>query len=106
MLCLSHQFWHGWAEAPGQAHLQARLTRRAAAQAMPGVPALRQGVNPATWMLEVSTPAAEQRLGLDFADAYRKSELFTCAARCAPQASCSRGRDAELDRAAGHGAQR
>jgi len=86
--------------------LQARLTRRAAAQAMPGVPALRQGVNPATWMLEVTTPAAEQRLGLDFADAYRKSELFTCAARCAPQASCSRGRDAELDRAAGHGAQR
>ena len=71
---------------------------------MPGVPALRQGVNPATWMLEVSTPAAEQRMGLDFADAYRKSELFKCAARSAPRAGCGwlRERDAGVDQAARH----
>jgi hypothetical protein len=68
---------------------------------MPGVPALRQGVNPATWMLEVSTPAAEQRLGLDFADAYRKSELFKCAACRLPRAGWLRERDAELDRPPG-----
>ena len=45
-------------------------------QALPGVPKLRAGVNPATWMLEISTPAAEQRLNLDFAEAYRNSKLY------------------------------
>ena len=47
-------------------------------QALPGIPKLRAGVNPATWMLEISTPAAEQRLKLDFAEAYRTSDLHRC----------------------------
>lgn len=49
---------------------------------MPGVPKLRAGVNPATWMLEISTPAAEQRLNLDFAEAYRNSKLYRCVVHC------------------------
>lgn len=51
-------------------------------QALPGVPKLRAGVNPATWMLEISTPAAEQRLNLDFAEAYRNSKLYRCVVHC------------------------
>lgn len=42
------------------------------------MPKLRAGINPATWMLEISTPAAEQRLNLDFAEAYRNSKLYRC----------------------------
>lgn len=34
------------------------------------------GYNPATWMLEVTTPAAEERIGADFADLYEKSEQY------------------------------
>jgi len=32
--------------------------------------------NPATWMLEVSSIAAEVRLGMDFAEYYKSSALF------------------------------
>ena len=44
--------------------------------AIEGVPAIKDGYNPATWMLEISTPAYEQRIGADFADLYRGSALF------------------------------
>lgn len=40
-----------------------------------GVPKIKDNSNPATWMLEASSVAAEQRLGVDFADLYRKSSL-------------------------------
>lgn len=40
-----------------------------------GVPAIEEGYNPATWMLEVSGPTAEKDLGVDFADLYKNSEL-------------------------------
>lgn len=43
---------------------------------MNGVPPIPDGYNPATWMLEVSTPAAEERLGIDFAETYRSSDQF------------------------------
>ena len=46
------------------------------AQSIPGVPKIRPGLNPATWVLEVTTPAAEQRMGVDFADLYENSELY------------------------------
>ncbi|KAK6129762.1 hypothetical protein DH2020_036499 [Rehmannia glutinosa] len=42
-----------------------------------GVPKIRDGYNPATWMLEVTTSAQELVLGVDFADHYRNSELYT-----------------------------
>ncbi|KAG8367402.1 hypothetical protein BUALT_Bualt16G0068200 [Buddleja alternifolia] len=43
-----------------------------------GVPRIRPGYNPATWMLEVTSSAEESRLGVDFAEVYRKSNLFLC----------------------------
>ncbi|KAK4604273.1 hypothetical protein RGQ29_012679 [Quercus rubra] len=45
-------------------------------EAVDGVPKIRSGYNPATWMLEVTSAAEENRLGVDFAEIYRKSNLF------------------------------
>lgn len=45
-------------------------------QGIPGVPPILEGYNPATWMLEVSTQACEERLGLDFATVYKNSDQF------------------------------
>ncbi len=43
-------------------------------QGIQGVPRLIEGINPATWMLEVSTVSSEERMGLDFADSFADSE--------------------------------
>lgn len=48
-------------------------------QQVKGVQPLRKGINPATWMLEVSTLNKEHELGVDFADIYRRSDLYKCA---------------------------
>ena len=32
-------------------------------------------LNPATWVLDISTPISEDRIGVDFADIFAKSEL-------------------------------
>ncbi|XP_044464599.1 pleiotropic drug resistance protein 1-like isoform X5 [Mangifera indica] len=40
-----------------------------------GVPRIRDGHNPATWMLEVTTAAQEAALGINFTDIYKNSEL-------------------------------
>ncbi|KAK9149768.1 hypothetical protein Scep_008525 [Stephania cephalantha] len=45
-------------------------------EAINGVPKIRDGYNPATWMLEVTTQAQEEMLGVDFAEVYRKSDLY------------------------------
>ncbi|KAH6836693.1 pleiotropic drug resistance 11 [Perilla frutescens var. hirtella] len=45
-------------------------------EAVPGVPKIKDGYNPATWMLEVSSSAAEAQLGVDFADIYANSGLY------------------------------
>jgi len=45
-------------------------------QAIPGVPKIKEKYNPATWMLEVSSVAAEVRLGIDFAEYYKSSSLY------------------------------
>lgn len=45
-------------------------------QAIHGVPPISDGYNPATWMLEITTPACEEKLGIDFATAYRNSDQF------------------------------
>ena len=34
-----------------------------------------EGLNPATWMLEISTPAAEERASVDFTQVYNESGL-------------------------------
>ncbi|KAF2321532.1 hypothetical protein GH714_000330 [Hevea brasiliensis] len=41
-----------------------------------GVPNIKDGYNPATWMLEVATSAQETVLGVDSAAVYRNSELY------------------------------
>ncbi|KAJ8755903.1 hypothetical protein K2173_024448 [Erythroxylum novogranatense] len=45
-------------------------------EAIPGVPKIKEKYNPATWMLEVSSVAAEVRLGIDFAEYYKSSSLY------------------------------
>ncbi|KAL8129568.1 hypothetical protein V2J09_018723 [Rumex salicifolius] len=47
-------------------------------EAVEGVSKIRPGYNPAAWMLEVTSPAEESRLGVDFAEIYRQSSLFQC----------------------------
>lgn len=44
-------------------------------QAIPGVLKIKPKYNPATWMLEVSSIAAEVRLKMDFAEHYKSSSL-------------------------------
>ncbi|MBA0700367.1 hypothetical protein Goari_027142 [Gossypium aridum] len=41
-----------------------------------GVSKIKDGYNPATWMLEVTSTAQELSLGVDFAEIYKKSELY------------------------------
>ncbi|XP_039117320.1 ABC transporter G family member 44-like [Dioscorea cayenensis subsp. rotundata] len=41
-----------------------------------GVSKIKDGYNPATWMLEVTTQAQEEILGVNFTDVYKNSELF------------------------------
>ncbi|GFQ05731.1 ABC transporter g family member 32 [Phtheirospermum japonicum] len=41
-----------------------------------GVPKIKPGYNPSTWMLEVTSSAEENRLDVDFSEIYRKSNLF------------------------------
>nr|XP_027071225.1 ABC transporter G family member 32-like isoform X1 [Coffea arabica] len=45
-------------------------------EAIEGVRKIRPGYNPATWMLEVTSSAEENRIGVDFAEVYRRSNLF------------------------------
>jgi len=45
-------------------------------QGIQGVRKIKDGYNPATWMLEVTTVSQEQILGVDFSDLYKKSELY------------------------------
>ncbi|KAJ8543110.1 hypothetical protein K7X08_005633 [Anisodus acutangulus] len=41
-----------------------------------GVPEIKDGYNPATWMLEITTAAQEALLGIDYAELYKNSELY------------------------------
>ncbi|CAL0309799.1 unnamed protein product [Lupinus luteus] len=41
-----------------------------------GVNKIKDGYNPATWMLEVTTTAKEAELGIDFSQVYKNSELY------------------------------
>ena len=45
-------------------------------QGINGIPPIPKGYNPATWMLEVTTPAAEDRIGEDFANIYQNSKQY------------------------------
>ncbi|KAM3351058.1 hypothetical protein ACQJBY_023217 [Aegilops geniculata] len=41
-----------------------------------GVSKIKDGYNPATWMLEVTSIVQEEMLGVDFCEIYRRSELY------------------------------
>ncbi|OMO80632.1 hypothetical protein COLO4_24018 [Corchorus olitorius] len=41
-----------------------------------GIPRIKDGYNPATWMLEVTTAAQEEALGVNFTNIYKNSELY------------------------------
>lgn len=43
---------------------------------VPGVDPIFSTANPATWMLEATTPGNEERLGMDFAERYSNSSMF------------------------------
>lgn len=45
-------------------------------ESIEGVKSIKESYNPATWMLEVTTAAQEEILGVDFAELYRNSELY------------------------------
>ncbi|KAK6239551.1 hypothetical protein QUC31_005020 [Theobroma cacao] len=45
-------------------------------EGIPGVPRIKENHNPATWMLDVTSPSAEAQLGVDFAHLYKESHLY------------------------------
>ncbi|KAJ9537153.1 hypothetical protein OSB04_029886 [Centaurea solstitialis] len=45
-------------------------------QAISGVPKIKNGYNPATWVLEVTSPSVESQLNIDYADIYANSTLY------------------------------
>ncbi|KZV18315.1 ABC transporter G family member 31-like [Dorcoceras hygrometricum] len=45
-------------------------------QEISGIPSIPNGYNPATWMLEISTPFVEERIGKDFAVIYSNSKQY------------------------------
>ncbi|KAL6276332.1 hypothetical protein ACE6H2_019933 [Prunus campanulata] len=45
-------------------------------EAIPGVQKIKEGYNPATWMLEISSTAVEAQLKIDFAEVYANSDLY------------------------------
>ncbi|KAM6602199.1 hypothetical protein CsatA_021808 [Cannabis sativa] len=45
-------------------------------EAIEGVSKIKEGYNPGTWMLEVSSSAQEMALGVDFANIYKNSDLY------------------------------
>ncbi|KAL6998106.1 Pleiotropic drug resistance protein 2 [Sarracenia purpurea var. burkii] len=45
-------------------------------EAVPGVPKIKDGYNPATWMLEITAPSVEAQLDVDFAEIYANSSLY------------------------------
>ncbi|KAI8529591.1 hypothetical protein RHMOL_Rhmol12G0236900 [Rhododendron molle] len=55
-------------------------------EAIPGVPRIKERYNPATWMLEVSSVAAEVQLGIDFSRHYKSSALYQLMLSVARQA--------------------
>ncbi|XP_044477754.1 pleiotropic drug resistance protein 3-like isoform X1 [Mangifera indica] len=44
-------------------------------EAIPGVPKIRDNYNPATWILELTSPSSELELGVDFGQIYADSAL-------------------------------
>ncbi|KAI6672615.1 hypothetical protein NL676_000521 [Syzygium grande] len=43
-------------------------------KSIPGVPKIKDNYNPATWMLEITSPSLESQLGIDYAIIYKESD--------------------------------
>ncbi|XP_010532489.1 PREDICTED: ABC transporter G family member 41-like isoform X2 [Tarenaya hassleriana] len=54
---------------------------------IPGVPKIKEGCNPATWMLDITSLSSEKRLGIDFAHEY-ESTLYKENKLAVEQLSC------------------
>lgn len=48
----------------------------ALSQAIPGVPRIKEGQNPAAWMLDISSQTTEYEIEVDYAEIYRSSSLY------------------------------
>lgn len=45
-------------------------------EAVEGVPPIKEGFNPSTWMLDITSQGSERTIGVDFAQIFAKSELY------------------------------
>ncbi|CAM0911760.1 unnamed protein product [Alopecurus aequalis] len=45
-------------------------------EAIPGVPRIKEGQNPAAWVLDISSHATEYEIGVDYAEIYKSSSLY------------------------------
>ncbi|CAO2190429.1 unnamed protein product [Urochloa humidicola] len=45
-------------------------------EAIPGVPRINKGQNPAAWVLDISSHITEYEIGVDYAEIYRNSSLY------------------------------
>ncbi|KAM0913297.1 hypothetical protein ACQ4PT_012244 [Festuca glaucescens] len=45
-------------------------------EAIPGVPGIKQGQNPAAWVLDISSHTTEYEIGVDYAEIYKSSSLY------------------------------
>lgn len=57
-------------------HLLSQDNICALVQGIEGTRTIKEGQNPATWMLEVTSLTHEMALRVDFADLFKKSELY------------------------------
>jgi hypothetical protein len=54
-----------------------------------GISKIKDGYNPATWMLEVTSTTQEEMLGIDFSEIYKRSELYQFVSFHAVLVNCS-----------------
>ncbi|KAG8087771.1 hypothetical protein GUJ93_ZPchr0010g9291 [Zizania palustris] len=45
-------------------------------EAIPGVPRIKEGQNPAAWMLDISSRTIEYEIGVDYAEIYQSSSIY------------------------------
>ncbi|VAI10382.1 unnamed protein product [Triticum turgidum subsp. durum] len=45
-------------------------------EGIPSVPRIKEGQNPASWVLDISSPTTEYDIGVDYAEIYRSSYLY------------------------------
>ena len=92
-LCLGNLCGISRSSANLTVHVPDLNCKLACAQAVQGVPKVEKGINPATWMLEVSSVGAESRTGINFTHVYADSKFakYAPCCLCGSQNQCSRG---------------